>query len=411
MKEMNAAAGTIVGPGIIEEGLTTQAVLAMLYIVSFYAFMDNNELSWSSFSLGIIMLGAMSYRHLFVRSLRFPRLFLIPWLFLLLNVVSLSWARDTAQAIDEIKAISSAIIAASAIWLALLNGVPVRIVLLGFIFGSLVLIGASLGELANFVGTDRLSSLVGNSNTMAMYLSYPSMLAWNLQGEKMGRWRLICSGLVLFAFIFTGSRRMLPIAAVQCAFLLVYVLAHYKGQALWRWLGLSFAALLALVLVVNWDAVTESTSEFLGANQVLARTGKLDENREGSSVYIRERMVSVGLQLWAKQPIEGHGAGQFMSLSGFGMYAHNNYVELLANDGIIGLVLYYTLPAAMLFWVLRPRKHSPFSVETRLNVVITLLAVLVLDVVTVTLRSKGYWVFLVSLAAALQQMESVDEIE
>ena len=90
-------------------------------------------------------------------------------------------------------------------------------------------------------------------------------------------------------------------------------------------------------------------------NQVVARASKLDEDRVGSSVYIREKMVSVGLQLWAQQPIIGHGAGQFSSLSGFRAYAHNNYVELLANDGIIGLVLYYILPAAMLFIVLRPR--------------------------------------------------------
>jgi len=406
---MDATAIGTVSKKLNEEGMTTPAALIILYIISFYAFSDNSELSWSSVVLGTVLLGVMGYRHLFVRSLRFPRLFLVPWLFLLLNIVSLFWARDTAQAIDEIRAISSAIMAASAIWLALLLGVPVRIVLFGLIIGSLVLVGASFRDLASFGDTDRLSSLVGNSNTMAVYLSYPSMLAWSVEGTKMGRWRLICSGLVVFAFVFTGSRTMLLVVATQSAFFLVHVLAHYKDQALWRRLVLCCAVLLASALVINWSTVTDKTAEFLSTTQVVARAGKLDENRKGSSVYIRERMVSVGLHLWAEQPFAGHGAGQFSSLSGFNMYAHNNYVELLANDGIIGLILYYIVPAAMLFIVLRPRAGSSFSLETRVNVTITVLALLILDVATVTLRSKGYWVFLVSLAAALEQEESVNE--
>ncbi len=408
---MNATANDTVLTRLNDEGMATPAALIILYIISFYAFVDNSELSWTSFPLGAVTLGVMCYRHLFVRSLRFPRLFPVPWLFLLLNIMSLLWARDAAQAIDEIKAIASVTIATSAVWLALLNGVPVRIVLLGLVTGSLVLVGASYGELASFGDTDRLASLVGNANTMAMFLSYPSLLAWSVEGPNMGRWRLICSGLVVFAFLFTGSRTMLLVVAVQFAFVFVHFLAHSRHQALWHRLGLYSAALLASVLVINWSAVTDKATEFLSTNQVVARAGKLDEDREGSSVYLRERMVSVGLRLWAEQPFAGQGAGQFTSLSGFQMYAHNNYVELLANNGIIGLVLYYTVPAAMLFVVLRPRARALFSRETRVKVVIAVLAVLVLDVATVTVRSKGYWVFLVGLAAALEREESVNDVQ
>ena len=407
---MRAATNGTVLARLNDDGMTTPAALIIFYIISFYAFSENGALSWTSFGLGTVLLGVMCYIHLFVRPLRFPRLFLVPWLFLLLNIVSLFWARDTAQAIDEIKAIASAIMAASAIWLALLTGVPVKVVLSGLVIGSLVLIGASYPDLASFADTDRIASLVGNSNTMAVYLSYPSMLAWSVEGPNMGRWRLLSSGLVVFAFVFTGSRKMLIVVAAQAAFFLVHVFAHYKDQALWRRLVPCCAVLLASVLIINWSTVTDKTAEFLGTNQVVARAEKLDENRRGSSVYIRESMVSVGLQLWAEQPLAGLGAGQFKSQSGFNMYAHNNYVELLANDGIIGLILYYIVPAALLFVVLRPRARSSFSLETRVNVVIAVLALLFLDVATVTLRSKGYWVFLLSLAAALELEESGDGI-
>ncbi|NUM88849.1 MAG: hypothetical protein HUU37_06575, partial [Bdellovibrionales bacterium] len=55
-----------------------------------------------------------------------------------------------------------------------------------------------------------------------------------------------------------------------------------------------------------------------------------------------------GLQLWQQAPLFGNGLDAFRGLSGQGTYAHNNYVELLCDLGLLGTLLFYALHAQVL---------------------------------------------------------------
>jgi O-antigen ligase len=54
-------------------------------------------------------------------------------------------------------------------------------------------------------------------------------------------------------------------------------------------------------------------------------------------------MVEQGLRLWEQAPLLGNGLDSFRGLSGQGTYAHNNYIELLADGGVVAVVLFYTI--------------------------------------------------------------------
>jgi len=71
--------------------------------------------------------------------------------------------------------------------------------------------------------------------------------------------------------------------------------------------------------------------------------------------------------------------------SGEQKYAHNNYIELGVSLGIVGVMLYYAFPAALLFGALQPRNRRQFGSRMILILVPT---VLMLDLGLVSYYSK-----------------------
>ena len=73
-----------------------------------------------------------------------------------------------------------------------------------------------------------------------------------------------------------------------------------------------------------------------GLNNLITGNGVVD-----TSSQTRLRLIEIGLDIWKKYPIGGTGINTFYVSSSTGNYAHNNFVELLADIGIIGFVIYY----------------------------------------------------------------------
>ena len=80
----------------------------------------------------------------------------------------------------------------------------------------------------------------------------------------------------------------------------------------------------------TFDAVTKTTSE-----------GSASDN-------IRLFMLFEGWQWFLEKPLLGYGVGNFQEMfgeinNGKELYAHNNYIELLVDTGLVGALLYYWL--------------------------------------------------------------------
>ncbi|WP_347548514.1 O-antigen ligase family protein [Pseudalkalibacillus hwajinpoensis] len=72
----------------------------------------------------------------------------------------------------------------------------------------------------------------------------------------------------------------------------------------------------------------------------LQGTGEAD-----NSFNVRQQLVISAIECFKTYPIGGYGFGAFRDYAdkmiGVNLYAHNNYVELLASSGIIGFSIYY----------------------------------------------------------------------
>ena len=83
-----------------------------------------------------------------------------------------------------------------------------------------------------------------------------------------------------------------------------------------------------------------------------------DESIVDKSISDREYLSAIALQLFKQKPVLGWGCDNVRSYLisiGFRLevYAHNNYLELLADYGIIGFVLYYSFYVKAIFQAIK----------------------------------------------------------
>lgn len=132
-------------------------------------------------------------------------------------------------------------------------------------------------------------------------------------------------GIVLL-YIFSGERRDI-ISKIKRTFVVIIVVALFlllilKVPALYSFIGEK------LILALN--TIGRDASE-IASRQVI------DHSAHGRAVLRTE-----ALHQFFSHPILGLGYYCFTFHNHYGLYAHNNYLELLADLGIVGFVIYYS---------------------------------------------------------------------
>jgi O-antigen ligase len=196
-------------------------------------------------------------------------------------------------------------------------------------------------------GNERLgTSLFGNPNIFAgsMMLSLFCVMWFIFYGSK--RYKLINTFwalVILFVISMSGGRKYILIAIL---FLLVMmILKYWKKKKINLLLYISLFSLILLASVwafmnisILYDIIGVRFEGLL--NFISGDIGKADY----STIY-RYMMIANGWQWFLKQPIIGYGLNNFsffFSQVLFDVYAHNNYIELLVDLGLLGTLIYYS---------------------------------------------------------------------
>ena len=97
-------------------------------------------------------------------------------------------------------------------------------------------------------------------------------------------------------------------------------------------------------------------------NGILDNGGNVDE-----SVKVRMNFIEYGKILFLKKPIFGYGIANYRevlpSVKTFGvtdMYAHNNYIELAVDLGIVGIIVYYSIYVYMFIYGIKRIKKLTY---------------------------------------------------
>ena len=175
-----------------------------------------------------------------------------------------------------------------------------------------------------------VGGIFGNPNDLATSFNLLLPLAFALALLSRGLKRAIyfaCAGLLLAGVVVTFSRGGF-LGLVAMGGVLLWKISH-QNRAL---MAVAFAVLLGVFVLALPSGYTGRISSIfhLGEDQ----TGSTDARRD-----LLERAASVA----AHHPIVGVGMGNFHTYSIHELVAHNSYLEIAAELGLMGLMAYLVL--------------------------------------------------------------------
>ena len=277
--------------------------------------------------------------------------------FLAISAASILWAADRGNALFYLAWILQAVGLALAIENSIHGQADIEYILRCFIVAGLalmvrMLMSTSLSALGSF----RLGNMRGfNANEIALKASIACISAFyqytrsRRRGQRIG---LMTATVLLALFVFlTGSRKgtVMVLAGI--------VLYNLVRSGSWvRYLrNILISALIVAAFLIVVTRV-EALNNVLGA-RLIRLLNMFDADADtaaiGNSISNRLDFISIGMDLFRDRPLFGYGLGNYQNVSGLNLYAHNNYVELLVDLGLVGTAIYYTIYASNIVNILR----------------------------------------------------------
>lgn len=299
---------------------------------------------------------------------------------------SVLWA--TNQSAAFITAIGLAVDVAGAllVWAALQNGVKGTVVAYSAAVGAGVQALVALSQYFSG-GTTRVDGLTGNANSLAIQLSLTAFLL--LLALPRSRWsKALAFTFIVIATVTTGTRKLV---FVWFAYL---VLLLREVSPLFRRPSIGSGLVLLLSPLAVWASITFGPT-LLTPFEEVTLVQRLEGTLAGKETQKRSGLMEDALVVWQQKPIAGHGIDQYRYSGSYTTYSHNNYTEVLANFGVVGLALYYSI-----FIVLSVRAVIGISrgSDTAWTILAILISVLLMDVARVSYSSRMTWLFIVLMA-------------
>ncbi|TAL20503.1 tetratricopeptide repeat protein [Patescibacteria group bacterium] len=233
------------------------------------------------------------------------------------------------------------------------------------------------GFWAQFHGEGRRSvSTFGNP----IFLSGGLVLAFGLLGvtiadfrSKKNRWLALAAAAVIFgsALIFTETRGAY-LGALAGAFAAIFCLALWSRRRFF-WIG-ALAAAATLIIAVGILWILRGNPAVKNA-PIIGRVVSIFNGADPSQIQ-RLQLWGMAFRAIKSRPLFGWGLENFDTAvdrlydpnftrfgitNSFSDRAHNNFLDIAATSGIVGLVAYLVFLAALVYQLLRARKLGRLS--------------------------------------------------
>ena len=201
-----------------------------------------------------------------------------------------------------------------------------------------------------------------NGNEIAYMAVEGALIGIYLLFEKrtISKAIFFASTIVLFTFVTvnTGSRTAF---VMLLAGVILYVYIKHPTKIMRNIIITLLLLYVAFYIIMNVESIYNVLgSRFEGLFALISGEGNVD-----SSANIRDTYIKNGIQWFSEEPLLGYGVNNYKVLNNAAMghptYAHNNYIEIAVNLGIIGLVLYYSIYVVLILRLAKSLKNNSLN--------------------------------------------------
>ena len=246
----------------------------------------------------------------------------------------------------------------------------------------------------------RIANDALNANTVGLLGANAIVMTLYYMLYDRPRWWNIIALPTLGILAATGSRKALVFVVVGTVLLFVFKSLRSANvvNSIAKIIGSLLALTLVGIAVLQLPMFSEVLDRMSSMMDALTRTGG------DSSTIIRLALVDIGWDLFYQSPITGVGVNNPSVLTYFlygkeNYYLHNNYIELLAGTGIIGLLAYYSMYVYIAYNLIRYRN---FHSNEYVMVLILFLSQIVMDMGMVSYESKSTYFYMMMFYLEVQ---------
>ncbi|MEK7298714.1 MAG: O-antigen ligase family protein [Candidatus Margulisiibacteriota bacterium] len=202
-----------------------------------------------------------------------------------------------------------------------------------------------------FLGNAIESATRGGKNTLAYFLSAMFPFAYARFFHRPGVLSFLVLGIIAFADVYVFSRMSLLLMGLT---ILIMSLIGIRKK---RYIGVVFVGLFGGILLLGMTGFTiDDYMALKTPGSPMSQNSFLNTNLEETH---RGTMILDGLNGFRERPLFGHGGGSFQinQFSRHGSYtvAHNDYITMLFEFGLIGTLLFFGIVLGVLkdLWSVR----------------------------------------------------------
>jgi O-antigen ligase len=277
---------------------------------------------------------------------RIPRSFIPFSAFVLWNWLTAAWSIAPAESISRATTLTLDFILLWLIWEFARSEKSQRALMWAFVLGdSLLTAGSGVEFLTGRGAESRFAPTATNANGVALYAVFS--ICFLLQCLKAAPRQLR-----VFIWAYMVAAGITVVLAASRSGLLGLVICIVLSLVSFRRMGWKMALGIVCCLFVGWLLVPRVAAEALGT-----RLGKESLDR---AVEVRADAWLNGLNAWRSNPLGGIGAGTYSAMDkaagGRGIVAHNSFINVLAESGVVGLAIFVSaiLTLVWLVWRMPP---------------------------------------------------------
>lgn len=258
-------------------------------------------------------------------------------LFVTWNAFSVLWSADPSGALGQVLTWVQALVLGVVLWDLYRSATDLLHGLQAYVLGAYVAIG---GAVVNYLAAnpfyshyERFSPGQTNPDGFGFVVALGLPVAWYLAGspsaDAMRRFRALNYAYVPAAFVglaLSGTRTATIAAAAGSVFGLVYLtrLRLRERVAVMALVAVAIYALIPFVQPLrSFERLSTTGTELTQGNW----NGRLDQWRQGLASFV-------------EHPILGVGTNQYRGVNSLGKEAHNSFLSVLAEVGLVGLALF-----------------------------------------------------------------------